>query len=769
MRTYLLLFLILLAAPLPQAFAATINVDSGCTLSQAITSANNDSAPEGSSCEAGSGADTIELSAHVTLTASLPNISTDITIDGNAANDSDPDPEYYIQGGGSSSDFKMVAITGGAVTIQSTRVYNFRSTSAGGAITMSGASTALKVSNMQFRENTSTGDGGAINVANGILISSNVLYHDNEGANGGAVKLASKTSSSASSFTSDAFTSNEATNGGAIYAAHPLTATYVAFQSNGSTSSGNGAAISFSAIAGSIIQNSSLIDNVPRGGAAIHSTGSETSGTIFTLRHVTVYDNEVNNNDRALSLSNASGAEYQINNSIIMGSCSVTGGSVSASGSFSNQGACLKQSPLTSSISASGLGASVAVDGSAGGYYHLAAGSPAISGGASAHCLTRDQRNDSTKTRDSNDCDAGAIKYDGKRSPTSTPTATPSPSPTMTNTPDPANPVAPNPINVTFSISNRIPSLSWTSQIGLTQPAGFCRIKDYQMRLQYDDGSNIRQVGAITADSFTYPTALDAGNSYIIRLRSNPLDDSACNSFSDWVSFTFTIPAPPPPPPARLARSPAVLGQPPAQPAQPSSLGGSSSSSDSGAEASPTPRATATLPPNFRLRGCNAHTNYTVLDGPGIGVAELAANYIAAIDIWGWLGEGCQVCIQGSGSLVFLDAANAPRVPQPVTNAYSDGGWTCAILTAPGSLVLVPGSPAPAITPTLAIETLAGCMVRADHLMNLRGAPNGEVIGSVAKGARLTAMARTSGWYQVDANGLTGWLSADYITPIGCG
>ena len=176
------------------------------------------------------------------------------------------------------------------------------------------------------------------------------------------------------------------------------------------------------------------------------------------------------------------------------------------------------------------------------------------------------------------------------------------------------------------------------------------------------------------------------------------------------------------------------------------------------------------LPPAYRVRGHNPGTQCQALDGRGIGILELAQVYIGALDVWGWLGAGVEVCIAGSGSLVFLDAADAPRQPAPVIDAYSDGGFTCMLMTRPGSLVLVPGPAAPAKAPVIATQGLAGCMVRTNYLMNLRGSPGGAIIGEVRYEAALTALARTAGWFQVDANGVAGWLSADYVTPIGsCG
>ena len=305
-----------------------------------------------------------------------------------------------------------------------------------------------------------------------------------------------------------------------------------------------------------------------------------------------------------------------------------------------------------------------------------------------------------------------------------------------------------------MAVSNGIPTLTWTNQIGVTQPAGFCQHATYHVQLLDSGNNSLASTTSLTTGTWTHSEALSNGT-YTIRVRAYASSNSDCANPSDWVTETFTIGPTP-----TLSPVPAATDAP-----RHSRRRATRSPTNT-----PTPKATSTLPPNFQLRGCNAHTNYTVLDDRGIGILELARNYTAAIDIWGWLGDGCDVCIQGSGSLVFLDAADAPRVPQTLHNAYSDGNWTCARLTRPGSLVLVPGPPAPAITPTLSTQALSGCMVRLNYLLNLRASPWGEKIGEARYNSTLTAMARTAGWFQVDANGVTGWLSADYVTPIGtCG
>ena len=56
--------------PTQEVLAAVIRVDEGCSLHDAITAANTDSATGG--CPAGAGADTIYLSGDVTLDEELP-------------------------------------------------------------------------------------------------------------------------------------------------------------------------------------------------------------------------------------------------------------------------------------------------------------------------------------------------------------------------------------------------------------------------------------------------------------------------------------------------------------------------------------------------------------------------------------------------------------------------------------------------------------------------------------------------------------------------
>jgi hypothetical protein len=75
--------------------------------------------------------------------------------------------------------------------------------------------------------------------------------------------------------------------------------------------------------------------------------------------------------------------------------------------------------------------------------------------------------------------------------------------------------------------------------------------------------------------------------------------------------------------------------------------------------------------------------NGTVLD---LGV-------IAAVDVFGPHGfvAGVAVCLQGNGHMIYMDAANSPRIPQlwSTWTTPSFSGYTCTTLYAPGTVVLV--------------------------------------------------------------------------------
>ena len=122
--------------------------------------------------------------------------------------------------------------------------------------------------------------------------------------------------------------------------------------------------------------------------------------------------------------------------------------------------------------------------------------------------------------------------------------------------------------------------------------------------------------------------------------------------------------------------------------------------------------------------------------------------------------------MRGTGSLVFLDAATAPRRVSPIAS-FGDANWTCASLNRAGSLVLVRAGASQANAPSTP-RRLTYCQVRAIDGLNFRNAPGGEVIiGFIPEGASLNASMRTAGWFQTAFNGFEGWISADYVETSG--
>lgn len=158
----------------------------------------------------------------------------------------------------------------------------------------------------------------------------------------------------------------------------------------------------------------------------------------------------------------------------------------------------------------------------------------------------------------------------------------------------------------------------------------------------------------------------------------------------------------------------------------------------------------------------------------GIGIQSVIdAGFIKAVDIWGFVGQGVQVCFDDHGPLLFLDAATAPRTVMSIASFALDGK-TCATIYRPGSIVLQMSQtsaaiPATAVHPSVMNEptpTLPpGCMVTTTAVLNFRDGPNGNFMGEIPQSVTLTVLASARGWYEVDWYGTAGWISAYYTKP----
>ena len=289
-----LLFLLLTT----RGFAATIDVESGCTLAQAINEANGETSGVGT-CDAGTdgagdaGADIINMPTTadtLRLSARLPTITSVITINGNAwtiSGDSDNDGD---------GDTGLFLLNGGKLTLNE--------------MTLTKANVSPSDTN-----------GGAIRLFPGALVLNNVVLSDNKSVGqGGAVFIGGEGSSARIS--NSVFSNNATTNaadGGAIYNHVSLSVTGSSFNGNSADGTGWGGAISTSSEAVSTtIVNSTFYGNSAFRGGAIHNNGSG-----FKLLHATVVRNTARSsnpdpvNQGGGVYNTASGAE--IKNSLLSG------------------------------------------------------------------------------------------------------------------------------------------------------------------------------------------------------------------------------------------------------------------------------------------------------------------------------------------------------------------------------------------------------------------------------------------------------------------
>lgn len=169
-----------------------------------------------------------------------------------------------------------------------------------------------------------------------------------------------------------------------------------------------------------------------------------------------------------------------------------------------------------------------------------------------------------------------------------------------------------------------------------------------------------------------------------------------------------------------------------------------------------------------------------------------------AVDAFAILGNGSNVtvfnndikiCLQGGGSLFFLDATQSPR-PLVQLTATNDGDYTCGTIKTAGTVLLTsaalpqpaapelaitPGgpTPAPAVAPPVAGgAVLTGCRVTIKRTVRLREEPNttSAIITRLPFNTTWTATERIPGWFRVIYQNRQAWVSADFVNPSGaCG
>ena len=445
---------------LPTIQATEIELGTGCSLMDAISAANTDMVVD--RCAAGHGADTILLSADVSLEKALPLVTSVITIEG--GNFTIRGSQTHIIGvnqrgnltlnevtiiGGKSGWGGAIGNLGGKLTINNSTISN-NSAGEGGAIGNEGTLTiinseisnndavlggaiqslggALSITSSVFSNNTAEDGGGALHILSGMASIVDSTFSRNNTTSGwnrggGAIfNDAGTLSVTTSTFTNNraaheggaiyvndgdarivksSFDSNSASSGGALYNDEgPIHVSESNFLDNSASSSG-GAIYDYYG-ANTIIENSTFQENeASEDGGAVAK--ARRSGTIT---HVTMVNNSANRGGgfyKSAEYDNSIG----LFNSIIVGS---KRGSDCYGRLDQNEGNLIEDGSCFASLSSAPMLRELVEpeDGSTA-YYPLMPDSPAIDAAHAEFCIKTDQIG--TMRPHGQACDIGAIEY----------------------------------------------------------------------------------------------------------------------------------------------------------------------------------------------------------------------------------------------------------------------------------------------------------------------------------------------------------------------
>ena len=188
--------------------------------------------------------------------------------------------------------------------------------------------------------------------------------------------------------------------------------------------------------------------------------------------------------------------------------------------------------------------------------------------------------------------------------------------------------------------------------------------------------------------------------------------------------------------------------------------------------APPQPNTCAALPGGTAAvsatRGLDSGVQCQQVDAGGIGIQSvIEAGFIDAVDVWGYVEQGVEICFPQLGSITFLDAATIPRSVTTLP-AQRVGNMTCVSLDRAGTVVLTPlaaGETLPISESPPAAPAEQECAVRTTANLKLRAEPamGDNIIGYISRGVPIRPLSRTAYWVQVNYLGRLGWIGAKYV------
>ena len=183
----------------------------------------------------------------------------------------------------------------------------------------------------------------------------------------------------------------------------------------------------------------------------------------------------------------------------------------------------------------------------------------------------------------------------------------------------------------------------------------------------------------------------------------------------------------------------------------------------------PTPEVCEAVSDSVLVTSVNSGIRCQALDTSGL---QMLSGLLDAVDISGAMDSGVQVCFRESGSLILWDdQADLPSLTE--LTSYSVSGMTCGWIDQPGTVLLVAAASPPEDAPLVSATStrrvpLSSCQVIPTSNVNFRASPAGASLNEIIPfGTNLVASQKSSGWYNVNYNGRSGWVSGDFVRTQG--